>query len=141
MCNASREVTLFEDKEENIEKIDQGISNLSLSQSNSPLVDILSSLLKDKEKVPILRPNINITNTSTGNNVCTQGNDTSVSLSQLVDESENEVCPPVTSKRIKGYFCFDNVFNLSKEVLNEIEILEKGLGFVPISNIINVEDL
>ena len=141
MCNASREVTLFEDNEENIEKIDQGISNLSLSQSNSPLVDILSSLLKDKEKVPILRPNINITNTSTGNNVCTQGNDASISLSQLVDESENEVCPPVTSKRIKGYFCFDNVFNLSKEVLNEIEILEKGLGFVPISNIINVEDL
>ena len=141
MCNASREVTLFEDKEENIEKIDQGISNLSLSQSNSPLVDILSSLLKDKEKVPILRLNINITNTSTVNNICTQGNDTSVSLSQLVDESENEVCPPVTSKRIKGYFCFDNVFNLSKEVLNEIEILEKGLGFVPISNIINVEDL
>ena len=134
-------MTLFEDNEENIEKIDQGISNLSLSQSNSPLVDILSSLLKDKEKVPILRPNINITNTSTGNNVCTQGNDTSISLSQLVDESENEVCPPVTSKRIKGYFCFDNVFNLSKEVLNEIEILEKGLGFVPISNIINVEDL
>ena len=134
-------MTLFEDKEENIEKIDQGISNLSLSQSNSPLVDILSSFLKDKEKVPILRPNINITNTSTGNNVCTQGNDTSISLSQLVDESENEVCPPVTSKRIKGYFCFDNVFNLSKEVLNEIEILEKGLGFVPISNIINVEDL
>ena len=134
-------MTLFEDNEENIEKIDQGIGNLSLSQSNSPLVDILSSLLKDKEKVPILRPNINITNTSTGNNVCTQGNDTSVSLSQLVDESENEVCPPVTSKRIKGYFCFDNVFNLSKEVLNEIEILEKGLGFVPISNIINVEDL
>ena len=134
-------MTLFEDNEENIEKIDQGISNLSLSQSNSPLVDILSSLLKEKEKVPILRPNINITNTSTGNNVCTQGNDTSISLSQLVDESENEVCPPVTSKRIKGYFCFDNVFNLSKEVLNEIEILEKGLGFVPISNIINVEDL
>ena len=134
-------MTLFEDNEENIEKIDQGISNLSLSQSNSPLVDILSSLLKDKEKVPILRPNINITNTSTGNNVCTQGNDTSISLSQPVDESENEVCPPVTSKRIKGYFCFDNVFNLSKEVLNEIEILEKGLGFVPISNIINVGDL
>ena len=57
-------MALFEDKEENIEKIDQGIGNLSLSQSDSPLVDILSSLLKDEEKVPILRPNINITNTS-----------------------------------------------------------------------------
>ena len=39
---------LFEDKEENIKKIDQGIDNLSLSQGDSPLVDILSSLLKDE---------------------------------------------------------------------------------------------
>ena len=53
MCNTSREMTLFEDKEENIEKNDQGIVNLSLSQSDSPLDDILSSLLKDEEKVPI----------------------------------------------------------------------------------------
>ena len=54
-----------------------------------------------------------------------------------------EVSPPVTSKRIKGYFCSENVFNLSKKVLNEIEIkvLEKGLGFVPTPNIINEEDL
>ena len=94
-------MALFEDKEENMEKIDQGIGNLSLSQIDSPLVDILSSLLKYEEKVLILRPNINITNTSTANNICTQGNDTSVSLSQLVDESENEVSPPVTFKRIK----------------------------------------
>ena len=136
-------MALFEDKEENIEKIDQGIGNLSLSQSDSPLVHILSSLFKDEKRVPILRPNINITNTSTANNICTQGNDTSVSLSQLVDKLENEVSPPVTSKRIKGYFCSDNVFNLSKKVLSEIEIkvLEKGLGFVPTPNIINEEDL
>ena len=99
--------------------------------------------MKDEEKVPILRPNINITNTSTPNNICTQGNDTSVSLSQLVDESKNEVVSsPVTSKRLKGYFCSDNVFNISKIVLNEIEIkvLEKGFGFVPILNIINEEE-
>ena len=74
-------MALFEDKEENIEKIDQCIGNLSLSQSDSLLVDILSSLLKGEEKVPILRPNINITSTSTANNISTQGNDTSVSLS------------------------------------------------------------
>ena len=143
MCNTSREMALFEDKGENIEKVDQGIGNLSLSQSDSPLFDILSSLLKDEEKVPILTPNIKINNTSTINNICTNGNDTSVSLSQLVDESENEISPPVSFKRIKGYFCFDNVFNLSKKVLNEIEIkiLEKGLGFVPTPNIINEEDL
>ena len=143
LCNTSVEIALFEDKEENIEKIDQGIYNLSLSQSDFPLVDIVSSFLKDEEKVPILRPNINITNTSTANNICTQGNDTSVSLSQLVDESENEVSPPVTSKRIKGYFCSDNVFNLNKRVLNEIEIqvLEKGLGFVPTPNLISEEDV
>ena len=41
---------LFEDKEENIEKFDQDIGNLSLSQSDSPLVDNLSSLLKDEKK-------------------------------------------------------------------------------------------
>ena len=35
-------MALFEDKEENIEKIDQGRGNLSLSQSDSPLVDFLS---------------------------------------------------------------------------------------------------
>ena len=53
LCNTLREMALFEDNEENIEKIDQGTGNLSLSQSDSPLVDILSSLLKDEEKVPI----------------------------------------------------------------------------------------
>ena len=42
MSNTSREMALFEDKEENIEKIDQGRGNLSLSQSDSPLVDFLS---------------------------------------------------------------------------------------------------
>ena len=47
-------MALFEDMEDSIEKIDQGAGNLSLSQSNSPLVNILSSLLKDEEKVPIL---------------------------------------------------------------------------------------
>ena len=62
---------------------------------DSALVDILSSPLKDDKKVPILRPNI--TSTSTANNIFTQGNDTSVSFSQLVDESGNEVSPPVTS--------------------------------------------
>ena len=82
-------------------------------------------------------------NTSTANNISTEGNDTSVSFIQLIDESGNEVSPLSTSKRINGYFCSDNVFNLSKKVLNEIEIkvLEKGLGFVPTPNIINEEDL
>ena len=79
LCNTSREMALFEVMEENVERIDQGASNLSLSQSDSPLVDILSSRLKDEEKVPILTPNIKFSNTSTANNICTQGNDTSVS--------------------------------------------------------------
>ena len=65
------QMALFEDKKENITKTDQAISNLSLSQSDSPLVDNLTSLLKDEEKVPILRSNINITNTSTANNIYT----------------------------------------------------------------------
>ena len=102
LCNTSGEMALFEDNEENIEKIDQGTGNLLLSQSDSPLSDILSSLLKDEEKVPILTPNIKISNTITANNICTQGSDASVSLSQLVDEPGNEVSPPVISKRQKG---------------------------------------
>ena len=39
----------------------------------------------------ILTPNIKIINISAANNICTQGNDSSVSLSQLVHETENEV--------------------------------------------------
>ena len=54
LCNTSRKMALLEDREENNEKIPQGTCNLSLSQSDSPLVNILSLLLKDEEKVPIL---------------------------------------------------------------------------------------
>ena len=53
LCNTSRKMALLEDRKEN-EKIHQGTRNLSLSQSDFPLVNILSSLLKDEEKVPIL---------------------------------------------------------------------------------------
>ena len=56
-------MALFENKEENTEKFDQGISNLLLSQSDSPLVADLSSLLKDEENVSILRPSITYTST------------------------------------------------------------------------------
>ena len=73
LCSTSREMTLFEDKEENIEKIDQGTGNLSLSQSDSPLVDILSSLLKDEERVPCLISNMKITNTAKNNKVSPAG--------------------------------------------------------------------
>ena len=127
---------MTEDKEQNIEKFDQGTGNFSLCQSDSPLVDNLSSLLKEEEKVPTLRPNTNIT----ANNISTQSNDTSVSLSQFVDKSENEVSPPATYERIKSYFCSDTVFNLSKNEI-EIKVLEKGLGFAPTPHITNEEDL
>ena len=55
LSNTLIEMTMFRDREENIEKIDQDGGNLSLFQSDSPLVDILSSLLKDEEKFSILR--------------------------------------------------------------------------------------
>ena len=71
----------------------------ALSQSDSLLVDILSSLLKYEGKVPNLTRNIKITNTTTTDNICTQGNDASFSLSQLADESENEVSLRCTSKK------------------------------------------
>ena len=82
-------------------------------------------------------------NTSAANNISTEGNDTSVSFTQFIDESVNEVSLLSTSKRVNGYFSSDNVFNLSKKVLNEIKskFLEKELGFVPTPNIINKEGL
>ena len=83
-------MVLFEHKEENVEKIDQGRGNLSLFLIDPPLVDIHSLLLNDEEKFPILTPNMEISNTSTASNICTPVNDTSVLLSQLVDKSENE---------------------------------------------------
>ena len=98
-------------------KFDHGIGNLLLSQSDSPLVDILSSLLKGKEKVPILRTNINIINTRTANNISTQGTDTLDSLSQLVHESENKASPPVTSISIKDYFVLIMYLTYAKKCL------------------------
>ena len=59
-------MALFREKKENVEMSDHGIGNLSLSQSDSPLVDIPFSLLNDKENY--LRPSIKITKTSTTNN-------------------------------------------------------------------------
>ena len=39
--------------------------------------------------------------------------------------------------KISGYFCLDNVFNLSRRVLSEdeIKVLEIGLDFAPIHNV------
>ena len=61
----------------------------------------------------------------------------------MAEVLEKEVQFPVTSKRLKRYFCSDTVFNLSKKVLTETEIgvLERGLGFVPTPNLINEENL
>ena len=161
-CNVLKEVTFCEERKSeyydennnnnnnndnnnnnNNNNNNKGIDNLLLSQSDSSLVDILASLLNDEHKFPTLSPNANITSSSTSNNISTQGSDTSVSLNQCVDQSENEVSCPVTKQRLKGYLCSNTVFNLSKKVLHEIEIqvLEKGLGFVPTPNSINEEDL
>ena len=141
-CNVLKEVTFCEEqKSEYYDEKDnnKGIDNLLLSQGDSSLADILASFLNDEHKFPTLSPNANITSSSTSNNISTQGSDTSISLNQCVDQSENEVSPPVTSQRLKGFL----FRHLSKKVLHEIEIqvLEKGLGFVPTTNSINEEDL
>ena len=73
--------------------------------------------LERRRKASILTPNIKISNSGSPDSICIQGNDTWVSLSQLVNESGNEVSLQVTSKRIKGYVRSDNVFNLSKKCL------------------------
>ena len=47
------------------------------------------------------------------------------------------------TSRLKGYFCSETVFNLSKKVLTEAEIkvLEKGLDYAPIQNKVNEPEL
>ena len=79
---------------------------------------------------------------STADLVSTQGNCTA-SFEKSTEVLEEEVQSPVSSRRLKGYFCSDTVFNLSKKVLTETEIgvLERGLGFVPTPNLINEENL
>ena len=47
----------------------------------------------------------------------------------------------ISATRITGYFCYDTKFNLSNEVLTDIEILEKGLDFAPIQGEINEPEL
>ena len=107
--------------------------NVSLSQRDTFLVDILASLLRDKSTVQALSPSII---TSTAGNVST--NDTSSSCSKT-----KQIAPPANSERIKTYFCSDTVFNLSNKVLSQtkISLLERGFGFVPTPNMINKADL
>ena len=107
--------------------------NVSLSQQDTSLVDILASLLQDENTVQALSPSVV---TSTAGNVSTHGNRTSCFKTE-------QKPPPASSERIKGYFCSDTVFNLSNKVLSqtEISVLEKGLGFVPTPNMISKTDL
>ena len=79
---------------------------------------------------------------STADLVSTHGNCTSSSPETSAEVLEKEVKSPVTSKRLKGYFYSDTVFNLSKKVLTETEIgvLERGLGFVPTPNLMRNEE-
>ena len=69
------------------------MGNLSSAESDSSLVDILSSPFKNEQRVAILKPNINITNTSTDNKVSTRDNDTAILLRKLVDELKDKVSP------------------------------------------------
>ena len=50
-----------------------------------------------------------------------------------------EKSPKIVNLKLKGYFCFETVFNLSRKVLTETEIrvLEKGLGFAPTPTSVN----
>ena len=110
----------------------QSKNNVSLPQQDTSLVDILASLLQDENTVQALSPSVV---TSAVANVSTHGNCTSCFNTE-------QKPPPASSERIKGYFCLDTVFNLSKKVLSqtEISVLEKGLGFVPTPNMTKEAD-
>ena len=118
---------------------DQELSEIKLSQNDSSLVEILRNLLNDENSVNVAAPSGSIT---TADLVSAQGNCAS-SFEKSAEVLEKEVQSPVTSRRLKGYFCSNTVFNLGKKVLTETEIgvLEGGLGFVPTPNLINEENL
>ena len=67
----------------------------------------------------------------------------STTFEKSAEVLEEEVQSPITSRRLKDYFCSDTVFNLGKKVLTETEIgvLKRGLGFVPTPNLIDEENL
>ena len=110
-----------------------------MSQNDSSLVEILRNLLNDKNSVNVVTPSGSI---STYDLVSTRGNCTS-SSEKSAEVLEKEVKSPVTSERLKGYFCSDTVFNLSEKVLTEtqIRVLERVLGLVPTPNMINEKNL
>ena len=95
--------------------------------------------MNDENSLNVVTPSGSI---STAGLVSTQVNCTS-SFEKSAEVSEEELQSPVTSRRLKGYFCSDAVFNLGKKVLTEsqIEILERGLGFLPTPSLTNRENL
>ena len=113
----------------------QGKNNVSLSRGDTSLVGILAFLLQDGNTVHDISQCV-ITRTRTAGNVSTHDNSTSCSKTE-------QIAPPASSERIKGYFCSDTVFNLSNKVhrQTEISVLKKGLGFVPTPNMINEANL
>ena len=117
---------------------DQELSETKLSRNDSSLVGILRNRLNDENSINVLTPSGSI---STADLVSTQGNCTS-SFEKSAEVLEEELRSPVTSRRLKGYFCLDTVFNLSKKLLTETEIgaLERDLGFVPTPNLMNKEN-
>ena len=107
--------------------------NVSLSQRHTSLLDLLPFLLQDKNTVQSFSPSVI---TSTAGNISTHGNRTSCSKTE-------QTVPSASKERLKGYFYSDTVFNLSNKVLSqtEINVLEKGLEFVPTANMINEADM
>ena len=91
---------------------DQGqeLSKIKLSQNDSSSVEIHRNLLNDENSVNVVAPSSSI---STTDLVSTQRNCTSCS-EKSAEVLENEVQSPVISNILKGYFCSDTVFNLSK---------------------------
>ena len=148
---------------QSISVADQELGKTKLSQNNSSLVDILTNLLNDENSVIILTPRSHISTTGL---IYTHGNCTTCSeiktkvpgqdvpdkdidsnctscTSTITEGSEEIVQEPVTSQRLKGYFCADTVFHLNQKFFTktEIKILERGLGFVLEPNLINEADL
>ena len=103
------------------------------------MVEILRNILNNENSVNVVTSSGSI---CTADLLSTQGNCTST-FEKPAEVLEKEVQSPVTSRRLKVYFCSNTVFNLSRKVLTETEIgvLERGLGFVATLNLINEENL
>ena len=69
--------------------------------------------------------------------------DTIKNIEENIIVMQEDITRTDSNGSLKGYFCSDVVFNLSRKLLTDLEVsfLGKGLGFSPTPTFINESDL